>query len=306
MLLKPKWFSMLPPNLRPEKKQMNELEKLRTMYSIPHDALATRIISSPAITRKILNQTYDYLKIQYPELSEKELLKKVLISRTTTPPGYGIAEKEIDQAIENINSFDDLYKFIISLDEQEDAFPDPLGIGKQIDEILQQEEFEKKSPGDNLIQSLEYIYYDLRTEYPDREEHWYLANTWLKIYGSTKEAKQKGPELVKFIAYKDTHQFSILEPPNSIRGLALFLIYKELGEQEARHYGIEFSQIMEPIIRCKEKHIFLDKYKERNPRTWIENQKENPSPYSLYSLFKGLEFEEEHPEEIERLMNKNE
>ncbi|MBW1794194.1 MAG: hypothetical protein JRJ38_07155 [Deltaproteobacteria bacterium] len=140
MLFKPKWVKLLPPYLRPEKKQMNELEILRTRYDIPHDALALRIMSSPATTRKIQRQSYEYLRTQYPELSEKELLKKVLISRMMAPPSYGITEKEIDQAMENINSFDDLCKYIISFDEQEPAFPDPLGIGKRIDEILIQEE----------------------------------------------------------------------------------------------------------------------------------------------------------------------
>jgi hypothetical protein len=58
---------------------------------------------------------------------------------------------------------------------------------------------------------------------------------------------------------------------------------------------------MEPIIKSKEMHIFLDKYKERNPRTWEENQVEDASSYSLYWSLKGLEFEQEHPEEAEKL-----
>lgn len=139
MLFKPKWVKLLPPYLRPEKKQINELEKLRTRYDIPHDALALRIMSSPVTTRKIQRQSYEHLRIQYPALSEQELLKKVLISRMMAPPSYEITEKEIDQAMKNINSFDDLCKYIISLDEQEPAFPDPLGIGASIDEILIEE-----------------------------------------------------------------------------------------------------------------------------------------------------------------------
>ncbi|PIU55881.1 MAG: hypothetical protein COS87_03765 [Chloroflexi bacterium CG07_land_8_20_14_0_80_45_17] len=60
---------------------------------------------------------------------------------------------------------------------------------------------------------------------------------------------------------------------------------------------------MEPIIKSKESHVFLDKYKERNPRTWKENQVEDGSPYSLYWLLKGLELEQEHPEEAEEALN---
>ena len=161
--------------------------------------------------------------------------------------------------------------------------------------------FFKKAHAEYLIKSLERTYFDLRKNHPDRDEHWFLANTWLKRYGSTQQAKQKDPELVKFIAYKDTHQFAILEPPKSIRGLALLLVYKELGEQLALHYANEFAQIMEPIIKSKENLVFLDNYKERNPRTWRENQEKNESSFSINMLLEGLKYEQEHPEEAEKL-----
>lgn len=303
MLFKPKWVKLLQPHLRPDEKRTGELEKLRVEFRIPHDALAMGIMSSPTTTRRIQRNCLESLRIQNPGKSEKELLRMVLISRIQAPPSYGMTEQEIDQAMENINSFDDLCNYIIGLDKQELPFPDPLGIGKQIDEILAQEEGDKKAPAENLIKSLEQTYLNLRKEHPDRDEHWFLANTWLRRYGSTDETKQKGPELMRFIAYKETHQFSILEPPESIRGLAFFLVYKESGEQQAMYYSSEFSQIMEPIIRSRARHEFLQKYKERNPRTWKENQAENDSPHSLYWFLKGLELEQEHPEEAEKLWN---
>jgi len=160
----------------------------------------------------------------------------------------------------------------------------------------------KKASPESLIDSAEQTYFDLREKNPDRDEHWFLANTWLRRYGSTEEAKQKGPELLKFIAYKETHLFSVLEPPESIRGLALFLVYKELGEWQAMYYADEFSQIMEPIMRSRTNHVFPEKYKQRNPRTWKKGQVEDDSPYSLYSLLRGLEFEQERPEEAEQLL----
>lgn len=303
MSFKPKWVKLLLPNLRPDAKRISELEKLRVEFGISHNDLAMCIMSSPATTRKIQRYSLENFRIKNPKASEKELLRMVLFSRISTPPGYRIKMtwREIDQAMENINSFDDLCDYIIALDEQEPSFPDPLGIGKRINAILALEEADKKAPAENLIIELEQTYFDLRKMHPDRDEHWFLANTWLKRYGSTEQAKQKSPELMKFIAYKDTHQFSILEQPKSIRGLALFLVYKELGEQQAMLYAIEFAQIMEPIIKSKENHVFLNKYKERNPRTWKENQVEDDSPFSLYYFLKGLEFEQEHPEEAEKL-----
>jgi hypothetical protein len=69
----------------------------------------------------------------------------VLISRIIVPPSIEMTEQEIDQAMENINSFDDLCDYIIALDEKEPSFPDTFGIGKRIDEILAGEEIEKKA-----------------------------------------------------------------------------------------------------------------------------------------------------------------
>ena len=145
-LFKPKWFNLLPSHLRPDKKGISELEKLRRAFDIPHDALATGIISSPETTRKVQRQMLRNLRNLNPVAPEKELLKMVLISRITTPPSIDMTEQEIDQALENINSFDELCDYIIALDEKEPSFPDAFGIGKRIDEILAGGEIEKKAP----------------------------------------------------------------------------------------------------------------------------------------------------------------
>ena len=134
---RPEWFNLLPSHLRPGKKWViGELEKLRVECGIPHDALTMRIMSSPATTRKVQRQMLREFRNLNPEAPKKELLKMVLISRITSPPSIDITEQEIDQAMENINSLDDLCDYIIALDEKEPSFPDTFGIGKQIDEIL--------------------------------------------------------------------------------------------------------------------------------------------------------------------------
>ena len=53
-----------------------------------------------------------------------------------------MTEEAIDKAMENINSFDDLVSYILGLDEQEPSVPDPIGLGKRIDDILAQEVIE--------------------------------------------------------------------------------------------------------------------------------------------------------------------
>ena len=137
MLFKPRWVRILPPNLRPDERRIIELEELRVKYGIPHEALAMRITSSLTTTRKVQKSCLEMLRKKYPQATEKELLKMVLILRIQAPPyDYGMTEQKTDETMKNINTLDDLCNFIISLDEQETAEPDPLGIGKRIDEIL--------------------------------------------------------------------------------------------------------------------------------------------------------------------------
>ena len=146
MLFKPKWVKLLPSNLRPDGKRISELEKLRVAFNIPHEALAMRVASSPITTRRVQRNCLETFRVHNPGASEKELFRMVLVSRIRTPPAYfEMTEQEIGQAMKNINSFDDLCDYIIKLDEQEPSFPDPLGIGKRIDEILAQEEVEKEA-----------------------------------------------------------------------------------------------------------------------------------------------------------------
>lgn len=146
-----------------------------------------------------------------------------------------------------------------------------------------------------LIAYLEQIYFDLKKENPNKDEHWLLANTWLKRYGSWEASKQKCPKLTKYIAYTTAFPYSILESPKSIRGLVLYLAYKEHGEEACVE---EFSQIMNQISKNKEEGSFMKEYKQKNPQTYKEIQTEkDESMYGLYGFLKTTEYLEKHPEE---------
>lgn len=136
MLLSPRWVGMLPRHLRPEKEKIKELEKLRKNYNIPHKLFSLRVLSSPSTTIKAQRESFKRLKRINPYASEKKLLRMVLKERLQTPPVTPMTKEEIDEAMEDINTFEDLCDFIIFLDEQEPGTPDPFGIGKRIDKIL--------------------------------------------------------------------------------------------------------------------------------------------------------------------------
>jgi hypothetical protein len=153
-----------------------------------------------------------------------------------------------------------------------------------------------KTLAEKLIKSVEETYFDLRKKHADKDEHWFLANTWLARYGAQEEAKQKGEDWANFAAYKETHEFAILEPPQSIRGLALLMVVKEFGEKQAKHYEVEFFKIIEPVVQSKKEHVFLEEYQKRNPITWQEIKARDDTNYSLYWFFRGMELELEREE----------
>lgn len=156
---------------------------------------------------------------------------------------------------------------------------------------------------ETIISSLEQIYNDLKTKNPDKDEHWLLINTYMGRYGNWEVAKQKGPELMKYIAFKDTFQYSLLDSPKSIRGLALFLSYKERGDKENEGDVEESAQIVGLIQKIYEEQRLLEEYKKRNPFTWNEVQSEkDESVYGLYGFLKSSDYLNKHPEEMEKVM----
>ena len=150
MLFSPKWVRLLPENLRPDKKRVQMLEKLRSQYEIPHELMMMRVAQSKATMRKVQRTALEYFRRHNPSSPEKELLRMVLISRLnisqlTNPYElsiYNPSEEEIDEVMSKINSFDDLINYIASMDDQEPSLPDPMELGRRIDEILE-EEFEE-------------------------------------------------------------------------------------------------------------------------------------------------------------------
>ena len=154
-------------------------------------------------------------------------------------------------------------------------------------------ELDEKMSAENIIKAVQDAYFDLRKQYPDKDKHWYLANVWLKRCGSGMEAKEKGEEWTQFIAYKETHEFAILDSPQAIRGLALLLVARELGEAAAKKYESEFFKTLEPVVKAKQDRAFLKIYREKNPLTWAEIEQRDDSAYSLYWFFRGIELEQE-------------
>lgn len=157
---------------------------------------------------------------------------------------------------------------------------------------------------EETIRSLEKTYNVLKSNNHDKDEHWLLINAWLSRYKDWEASRQKGPKLMKCIAFKDTFQFSLLDPPKSIKALSLFLVYKELSDKEAESGAGEFAQLIEPIEQMREEHRLIEEYRQRNPFTYREAVEENDnSIYGVYGFLKSVEYLDDHPEEEATVMS---
>jgi len=132
---------------------------------------------------------------------------------------------------------------------------------------------------DNTIKSIEKTYWLFRKKQPNQDEHVYLANTWFHRYKNTRYTREQLDALgisgfatrkqqkdaIELAAWTETGQFAILDPPDSYKVMALFIVYKEFGGETALLYEKEFNRIMSPVIEAQENGSFEKIYAEKNP-----------------------------------------
>jgi len=139
---------MLPANIRPNKTTLSRLESVRNQYNIPHEVMAMRVLESKAVMRRVQRNCLEDGRRAYPNATNKELLRGVLVSRLkvsqmSNPDNlsiYDLNEKEINEVMNGINTLDDLVKYIAELEAQETHTPDPLpSVGNLINAILDED-----------------------------------------------------------------------------------------------------------------------------------------------------------------------
>lgn len=119
------------------------------------------------------------------------------------------------------------------------------------------------------------IYEKVRSERPDKDEHFYLATTWLRRFFSCKQAYQHGKKLsdeeLGNLSWTETINFSILTPPNSVRAMGLYMVYKECPKEYLKHVK-EYNTLMALVTEVKKNGTFMDFYKQMNPRIVMKSQ----------------------------------
>lgn len=144
----------------------------------------------------------------------------------------------------------------------------------------------KSSVGD-MMSLLEKTYWNKRKDFPEQDEHFYLAKTLFMPFAARahigqnpieyiakiwkqdipisliEEWKSRWEEYLILFCYAQTEIFSILEPPDSIRALSIFVAYKEFPTSE-NSFSDEFDKIMKPIMQMTHEKL-SEIYKIKNP-----------------------------------------
>lgn len=119
------------------------------------------------------------------------------------------------------------------------------------------------------------IYERVKQERPDEDEHFYLATTWLRRFFSDGRAYMQGEKLSQEelgkMSWTETIEFSILDPPHSIRALSLYMIHKECPREYLK-YIKEYNQLMAPVTEANKNGTFMEVYKQKNPRIAMRSE----------------------------------
>ena len=134
------WLNHLAPHFHPTPSKIKSLENLRQLLDIPDEDFMMLILSTTWATEQLQRKLYAEMKEMYPKASDKEIFKVIIKSRTeeSIPFGMGldISDEEMEEAVQSMNSLDDLVEFVLSKEKGEPGWPDPFGIGNRIEEIL--------------------------------------------------------------------------------------------------------------------------------------------------------------------------
>jgi len=142
-----KWFLMLPENLRPDKNdtvRIQVLEALRISFSLDDLVFSEIIVGSDWATIHLQRKLFEDGKKLKPELSDKQLFKEILMSRTSSriPMGLDLNEEDVDEFVNQCNTIEELVEFIMKKEREIDG-PDidhmRENMNAQIMQIMEQD-----------------------------------------------------------------------------------------------------------------------------------------------------------------------
>lgn len=129
---------------------------------------------------------------------------------------------------------------------------------------------------EQIIYANEVMYEKVKKQYPDREQHEYLAMVWLSRMRahSMTHFRDFDNDAMSLPAFTETHLFACVPPEKCARALGLYILYKERPQWLERYaeFQNEFNSIMAPVFKAQENDTLELLYKKYNPRLSEKNK----------------------------------
>jgi len=129
--------------------------------------------------------------------------------------------------------------------------------------------FNPQIQAEEIIGANEKTYDLLRGKYPGRKEHDYLAWTYVSRRDARKAVGMDSisEDDLSVISYTETFNFAVLPTPQSIRALALYILFKERPDLITDSHRTEFAELMEPVFKAEQDGQMEEWYQRTNPET---------------------------------------
>jgi len=156
MISEPEWYMKLPDHLKPKNDDaIRNIENFRKENYLTDELMFIAICTTKWAVRRIQQYTLEKFRKEFPDLSEKELWKSVIMSRLQTKLNFDFIEEtdpfvkplskqqifsiieNLDKIISNFRSFEDVVEYIVSIDEMENRFYDITGMQAKLSKLLE-------------------------------------------------------------------------------------------------------------------------------------------------------------------------
>ena len=146
------WYQMLPERFRPydvEPNRIHFFDDLRKNWSLTDEVFFEILIQSDWATKRLQKQLYENAKKGNPGLSDRQIFKEIIMSRTSSriPFGLDISEEKVDSALNSIRNIGELIEFIVSQEriiEPPDQDQMRSKMNTQISKIMESQEEPQK------------------------------------------------------------------------------------------------------------------------------------------------------------------
>lgn len=156
MISELEWYIKLPDHLKPKNDDViRNIENFRKENYLTDELMFMAIVTTKWAVGRIQQYTLEKFRKEFPDLSEKELWKSVIMSRLQTKLSFDFVEEtdpfakplskqqifsiieNLDKIISNFETFEDVIEYIISIDEMEDRFHDITGMQTKLSKLLE-------------------------------------------------------------------------------------------------------------------------------------------------------------------------